>query len=253
MGRRIGLLLLFIFLSLKDVFSQNNRAIDANHIGWNAFFLNYALNDKWSMHGEFQWRRTEFIKKPQQNLYRTGLNLKLNPSVIFRFGYLYADTFNYGQIPISSLGMEFPEHRTYQMFTLNNPIGRIQVSHRFMLEQRWLGSFSDKTLERPDDYVYLNRARYMARIDIPLKGTTIGNGIPYIAAYDELMIGFGKNVNQNVFDQNRIGILTGYRFSNQIRVEGGYFNQIVQLGRLVEGKNVFQGNRGYIINTYFNF
>jgi len=253
MGRRIGLLLLFIVLSLQDVLSQNNRAIDANRIGWNAFFLNYALDDKWSLHGEFQWRRTEFINKPQQNLYRIGLNLKLNPGIIFRLGYLYADTFNYGHIPINSLGMDFPEHRVYQMVTLYNPLGKVQVSHRFMLEQRWVGTFSNKTLERPDEYVYLNRVRYMARIEIPLKGKSIVNKTPYFAAYDELMIGFGKNVNQNVFDQNRIGLLIGYRFSDHIRVEGGYFNQILQLGRLVDGKNVFQGNRGYIINSYFNF
>jgi hypothetical protein len=247
----IGLLMLFCII--QPSLAQNNRMNDPSQIGWHAFFFNYALDDKWSLHGEFQWRRTDFISNPQQNLYRTGLNLKLNPSVILRLGYLFADTFDYGQIPLNILGMEFPEHRTYQMVTLNNPIGRVQVSHRFILEQRWVGSFSDKSLERPDDYVYLNRARYMARIDIPLKGKTIVNGTPYFAAYDELMIGFGKNVNQNVFDQNRIGILTGYRFSDNIRVEGGYINQIVQLGRLVEGKNVFQGNKGYIINTYFKF
>lgn len=252
-SKKLGLGFLMLLISLQLLKAQNNRINDPSQISWHAFFMNYVLDDKWSLHGEFQWRRTDFTSNPQQNLYRTGLNFKVNSSVTLRFGYLYADTFNYAQIPLNTLGMEFPEHRIYQMVTLNNPVGKVQVYHRFMLEQRWVGTFSTKILESPDDYVYLNRVRYMARIEISLKGKSIVNKTPYFAAYDELMIGFGKNVNQNIFDQNRIGILTGYRFSDHIRLEGGYFNQIAQLGRLVDGKNVFQGNRGYIVNTYFNF
>lgn len=93
----------------------------------------------------------------------------------------------------------------------------------------------------------------MFRGDVPLSGPTLDNNEPYFAIYDEIMIGFGKNVNQNIFDQNRLGILTGYRFSGSFRIEGGYFNQIVQFGRLVNGKNYFQNNQGLIINSYFNF
>jgi hypothetical protein len=56
------------------------------------------------------------------------------------------------------------------------------------------------------------------------------------------MIGFGKNVAENIFDQNRIGILFGYRFSPKVRLEAGYLNQIVQLGREINNQNVFQYN-----------
>ena len=88
---------------------------------------------------------------------------------------------------------------------------------------------------------------------MPLKGKTIENKTPYIALYDEIIIGFGKNVNENVFDQNRVGILLGYKFSSIVRLEGGYLNQTLQLGREVENRNVFQYNNGIIINTIFNF
>jgi hypothetical protein len=59
-------------------------------------------------------------------------------------------------------------------------------------------------------------------------------------------------VNANVFDQNRIGVLIGYRFNKNVRIEGGYLNQTLQLGRLISGKNVFQNNNGIIIHTNFN-
>ena len=79
------------------------------------------------------------------------------------------------------------------------------------------------------------------------------NHTPYLAVYDEVFLGFGKNVNENIFDQNRFGILLGYKFSPTLRIEGGFLSQIVQLGREVENRNVFQYNNGIIINSVFNF
>jgi hypothetical protein len=73
-----------------------------------------------------------------------------------------------------------------------------------------------------------------------------------VAAYDEIFIGFGKNVNANIFDQNRIGVLFGYRFNKNIRIEAGYISQILQFGRLINGQNLFQNNSGIILNTNFN-
>lgn len=71
-----------------------------------------------------------------------------------------------------------------------------------MLEQGWIGRYSNASLEKEDQFVFSSRFRYMFRLQIPLKGNTIGDNIPYAAVYDELLIGFGKNVNENVFDQN---------------------------------------------------
>ena len=70
--------------------------------------------------------------------------------------------------------------------------------------------------------------------------------------YEEIFIGFGKNVNENIFDQNRIGILLGYRFNPIVRIEAGYLNRILQLGREVNNRNVFQQNNGIILNANFN-
>jgi hypothetical protein len=103
-----------------------------------------------------------------------------------------------------------------------------------------------------DEFPLSHRARYMVRLQIPLKGREIKDKTPYIAAYDEVFVGFGKNVNANVFDQNRIGILLGYRFTKNIRIEGGYLNQTLQLGRQINGQTIFQNNNGFIINSNFN-
>lgn len=240
-------------ISISSTFSAQNRISDHNNIGWYAYNGTFKLDSKFSIHTEYQWRRNDYITTWQQSLLRLGFNYQANPNLQLRVGYAWAETFPYGEIPINGMGKDFTEHRIYEMATVTDKIGKIDLSHRFMLEQRWVGRYSAANLTSEDQYPFLNRARYMIRLQMPLKGNSIGDRTPYVAVYDELMIGFGKNVGENIFDQNRIGVLLGYKFNNLIRIEGGYLNQIVQLGREVEGKNVFQYNNGFIVSANFNF
>src|SRR5205085_7628753 len=109
------------------------------------------------------------------------------------------------------------------------------LTNRFRLEQRWLGRFASMEAEEPE-FVYLNRFRFMPRLDFPIKEKWFG------AVYDEILIGFGKNVGENVFDQNRVAVLLGFKASGNFRIEAGYINQTVQLSREIDGKNAFQYN-----------
>jgi long-subunit fatty acid transport protein len=188
-----------------------------------------------------------------QNLLRLGINYSINPKFSVRAGYALAETYNYGDIPLNNLGKQFTEHRSWQMVNLTDKVKAFELSHRFMLEQRFIGRYSNAQMKKEDQFIFSNRFRYMFRVQVPLKGNTMADNTPYLAVYDELLIGFGKNVNENVFDQNRLGILLGYRFNSKTRIEGGYLNQIAQLSREVEGRNVFQNNKGILISTILNF
>jgi hypothetical protein len=248
----------FLYITLFSLFiytctgAQNTRINDRNPIGWWAHLGNWKLNNKWSIHTEYQWRREGYVSTWQQSLLRLGVNYQLSPKVQLRAGYAWIETFPYGDIPIQAAGKIFTEHRLWQMATINDKAGRFDLSHRLLLEQRWIGRFTNPASVKEDEFFFVNRIRYMYRMQFPLKGNTLDNKEPYVAAYDEIFIGFGKNVNENVFDQNRLGILVGYRFSPLFRIEGGYFNQIVQLPREVNGRNMFQYNTGVIVNTYLN-
>lgn len=237
-------------MPFQTIKAQGIRSHDYNTVGWYNAFLSYQVNQKWSIHGEFQWGRTGIIGEAQQNLYRAGINYKVHPNVILRGGFAYIDTYPYGEIPIQSAGNIFPEYRTYQMAQVSNPIGKVTLSHRFMLEQRWVGIFTDPNFSKSDDQVYFNRARHMARLYIPLGSSTKENTPPYLAVYDELLIGFGKNVNQNIFDQNRIGVSLGLKINDAIRSEIGFISQTVQFGRLINAREYMQYNNGLIWNTY---
>lgn len=247
-------LILFILISFAQYANgQNNRISSYNQIGWYNYFGTFKLTEKIGLHTEYQGRRTDFITDWQQSLLRVGLNYNLNAQIQFRIGYAWVESFNYGDIPINGFGKDYTEHRIFEMLQLNNKLNRFEFSHRFILEQRFVGKYSDATKTQEDEFPFLNRIRYMFRFQVPLRGHEIVNKTPYLAFYDELFIGFGENVNANVFDQNRIGIILGYKFNPTTKIEAGYLNQTLQFGRLVNSKNVFQYNNGFIVNALFNF
>lgn len=183
---------------------------------------------------------------------RLGLNYQLHPAVQLRVGYGWIETFPYGEFPLNGFGKQFTEHQIFQMAQLSQKVGKVDFSHRFMLEQRFIGKYSDAQATKESEFPLLHRMRYMVRMQVPLKGNEIQDKTPYLAIYDEVFVGFGQYVNANVFDQNRIGVLLGYRFSKNFRLEGGYLNQTLQYGRLINGKNGFQHNNGLIINSNIN-
>ena len=249
---KFKLFLVLLLINYQVSLAQNNRLETTNKIGWYSYTGTFKVSEKVGIHTEYQWRRNNLITSWQQSLLRLGLNYTVNARVFFRLGYAVAETYPYGEYPLNGLGRSFTEHRIFEMVQLAHKEGIADFSHRFMLEQRFIGRYSSANEYTEDEFPFSSRARYMIRLQVPLRGKEIKDKTPYVAAYDEVLIGFGKNVNANVFDQNRIGILIGYRFNKNVRIEGGYLNQTLQLGRLVNGKNVFQNNNGIIINTNFN-
>ena len=242
------LLLAGLLLNLPAA-GQNTRLTDRNTIGWYTTTTTLRFAERWSGHLEYQFRRDNLLPDWQQSLLRTGVNYRVNDQLTVRLGYAWIETFPYGDYPIQAAGRQFPEHRLYQMATLSNSMGRVGITHRFLLEQRWFGRFLESTSPRPDEWVYVNRLRYLVRVQVPLGPAQPGGRGPYAAAYDEVLLGFGRNVNENVFDQNRLGLLLGYRFGPKVAVEGGFLQQLVQLPREIAGRNVFQYNNGLIVNT----
>ena len=254
MNKKIAFYIIALLsLISSSINAQNTRLNNSNTIGWFNYFGTFKVSQKFGIHTEYQFRRTEIITAWQQSLLRVGVNYQPNSKIQFRLGYAWIETFPYGEIPINGMGKDFTEHRLFQMATITDKVSIVDLSHRFMLEQRWVGRYSNDNLTIEDEFPLLNRFRYMFRAQIPLKGKEIKDKTPYFAIYDEIFIGFGSNVNENIFDQNRVGIVLGYRFSPTIRIETGYLNQTLQLGREVNNRNVFQYNNGIILNANFNF
>ena len=236
-----------VFVSLfiafaKPSFSQEQRLADHNTIGWLVYTGTFKIKPKIAIHTEYQWRRVDGFKNCQQSLLRTGINYTVRKDISLNAGYAFAETFPYGDYPVATA---FPEHRIYEQVVIKNPVGKIEISHRFTLEQRFAGKVTIDNNQKNIDWIYLNRMRYRLRTEIP-----IGKNNWSIAFQDEVFIGWGKNIGTNVFDQNRLAAMIGYKLNKHIKFEAGYLNQILQQGKRINNKAVFQYNNGFLLSTH---
>mgnify|MGYP000909683727 FL=1 len=225
-------------------FAQNDRVNDYNNTNWVQLFGTINLDKKWSLHTEYQWRRTAGLKNWQQSLLRIGVNRKLNENVTVHLGYGWIETFPYGDFPIASAGT-FPEHRIYEQISFKQPVKKWTFTHRFRIEQRWLGRVKPGTDREIEAWTYLHRFRYQFKTQYNFTSKF------YLAAADEIFIGAGKNVGVNIFDQNRVFLLAGFKLNKTISLEGGYFNQTLQQGRRINNNTIMQRNNGVVVSSFF--
>lgn len=230
---------------------QTRRVSDHNAIGWYVYNGDHHIADKWAIHAEYQWRRIDLIRTWQQSLARVGATYKLSELVSLGGGYTCLNTYPYGTYPQADLGEPYPEQRTYQDVGLSDSYGRLHLAHRFRLEQRWLATLAKDNPRHVADWTFQNRIRYQISGKLSLRGATIENKDLYLNFFDELFIGFGKHVNQNIFNQNRISAGIGYQVRKGLQIELNYLNQILQHARpdAATGRPVFEINNGFRLNV----
>ena len=243
---------LFFVLQAVNGFGQGNRIRDYNTVGWYTYNGDHKLDDRWKLHTEYQWRRIDFIKSWQQSLARAGLVYKLSDRVNVSSAYTLLVTYPYGNYPDATVPT--PEHRIYEDITLSDQLGRLKLSHRFRLEQRWFGQPSDSNPRKIADWEYQNRARYQLSATYPLSGPTIDNNEFYLNAFEEIFIGFGGNVGNNVFNQNRLSGGVGYQIKENFKLELNYLSRISQHPESdpVTNKAIFDQDRGFRLNINYD-
>ena len=231
-----------------------NRISDSQTIGWYTYNGDHKLNDRWAIHTEYQWRRIDVIRSWQQSLARVGVVRTLNEKMKLGGGYTYFVTFPFGRYPQAENGVPYPEHRLHEEFQLTEKYGSLELSHRFRLEQRWLADQSEeRNPRRITGWNFQNRVRYQVAGEIPLKGATVDDGEWYLNFFDEVFIGFGRKVGQNIFNQNRLSGGVGYRVSEGFKLELNYLNQVLQHAEVepISGKPVFEINNGFRLNVVY--
>jgi hypothetical protein len=204
----------FILSSWVFIFSSYaQKTIDDQLHGWVLYQGNHKLNSQFDLHTEYQWRRANGFADWQQSLARVGLDYKLNPSVTISGGYAWILTYPYGSQPIAN---QTNENRLWQQLILKQPIGNLQVQHRYRLEQRWT------------DNQFKQRMRYRAQVLIPLQKSFVDKkqGL-FLNVNNEVFLGFGKGIGKNILDQNRFIGAVGYQFNKDFSLQMGYLNQFV--------------------------
>lgn len=241
-------------LAAAPAAAQNTRLVDRNALAWFTYSGDHKVAHKWAVHTEAQVRRVRLGATPQQLLLRLGGVYRLPHEVKLGGGYTNFTTYTYGQHPSAELGEPTPEHRAYEDITFGADYGRLHLAHRLRLEQRWLGLLDPGQPTQVASWQYQNRARYQLAGQLPLQGPALDDHEWYVNFFDELFIGFGPNVNQNIFNQNRISAGLGYQFTDAFQLELNYLNQWTLQGDedAATGRQVFENNNGFRLNVVYN-
>ncbi len=154
-------------------------------------------------------------------LVRPGVSYRLSKNVIATVGYaLFGQRVpNPDRVPIRV------EHRPWQQISWVQKAGRVQFTHRYRAEQRFIHR-TDKG-ELVSGYRFNHRLRYQISAAVSLRDSTRKELTLVIG--DEILVNAGKQVTYNYFDQNRVMVGLGYELSKALNVQVGYMYAFGQL------------------------
>ncbi|MBT8255808.1 MAG: DUF2490 domain-containing protein [Bacteroidia bacterium] len=195
---RKGLLVLVILLAVANIHAQDNG--EDKFGTWLTYFGNHQIADKWSIFTELQVNHYQFLNNYNQFWTFIGMNHRIDERSSVSAGYAY---FNTDPSFTDIEGQErVKENRIYEQFVTRHPIGTFNFNHRYRLEQRF---FAGNPKVR-------HRIRYRILLTHPIKGPL------FAQVFDEIFLNF----QEPTFDQNRIFLGLGYRFTNRLNLRLGY-------------------------------
>ena len=237
--------LLFIFIYTGNIYAQ--KIIQPQTHAWVMYVGTHKLTENVSLMTEYQWRRADGFNDWQQSLLRFGLEYNFHPNFSLMAGYAWVKTFPYGEQPVLH---EFDENRIFEQVNLKNKIGKIEVQHRYRLEQRFLEQYAKDASQNivQLDPVFRQRMRYRAMLTIPLTRKDKVDHTLFLNLNNEVFLGFGKGIGKNILDQNRFISALGWRVNQNLNFQLGYLNQFVVKNDGLKMEN----NHTLWISTTFN-
>lgn len=187
---------LFFFLALSSLCAQETRNDPWG--SWLQYSGTHKVNDRQSFYTELQLNHYEFLTNYNVFWAIAVFNhaLSNNTAVSVGYGYFNSDpTLN--DIPGES---NTNENRILEQFTLHSNPGKLKIQHRYRIEHRFF----------PGDTQH--RFRYRLQLTHPLSKLWFAN------VSNEVFL----NLQEPVFDQNRLFLALGYRFNDNINLQAGY-------------------------------
>jgi hypothetical protein len=177
---------------------------------WLIYFGNKTINQRWNWHHEVQYRNYNFAGDLEQLLLRTGIGYNLsnnNNNLLLGYGFILSEPY----IGNTDEKRTTREHRIYQQFITRQAFGRVNIQHRYRVEERFL----------EDEFKM--RLRYFLSLNIPFNRNKMEAGAIYGSLYNEVFL----NTQSPVFDRNRVYGALGYIISKKFRGELGFMTQML--------------------------
>ena len=193
---------------VQQALNANAQNTDAGN--WFLYFGNQKINKRWNCHNEVQYRNYNLAGDLEQLLLRTGIGYNLsenNNTVLLGYAFVHSEPYIAGTDKKSNTN----EHRIFQQFITKEKFGRVNIQHRYRVEQRFM----------EEDYKM--RLRYFLSLNVPLTKKEMEKNAVYASAYNEIFI----NTKPNYFDRDRVYGGVGYCFNKNFKVEAGVMTQIL--------------------------
>jgi hypothetical protein len=203
--------------------ATTQRTTYTNTGAWFVFSGDVAINDRWGVLFDASMRRSGPLDEAMANFVRGGIAYEITEHVRVAAGANWSRSYPYGEIPSSSTT---DERRTWEQIQIGHSIGRLDLLHRYRLEQRFRGRWASPDDNTIDTWERSNRFRYQVKGTLPLSGDAIEPGEAYVSAANEFFIGIGAKV-ENFFDQDRASVTLGYRMTRNWRVEAGFLEHVI--------------------------
>ena len=221
-------------LTIPSSALAQERTTRENLNAWATVIGDVQLTKRWFADYDVSLRTSGPFEEKMQFLPRLSVRYQPRPALRFNVGYNFVETWPYGKLPNA---FRAPEHRMWEQVQLSQSVGRVNLTHRYRLEQRWNGRVALEDGEpQVQNWVRTNRFRYRLQGIVPLRGATLDDDEFYLHTSAELFLNWGANVQYNIFDQQRLLLLLGRRFSKHLRAEVGYMEHLIEKsnGRFLE-------------------
>ncbi len=212
----------FFLLTIGISQAQTEKKIDNQSILWSRYYTIVNLNEKWSLHSEFDNRL--FLKPVTENLFviRSQVRYKASNSVELGGGIGFFPVAT--QDPENTTDFLIPEYRGQQDITWKNTFSKVQFSQRFQIDERFIRNASKTELLSGTTFNWRFRFRIQAEYDLWKKDNRFLKTI----VHEEILLNAGKSIVKNTFDQNRIYAALQYGINQKIAIELGYLNSFQQ-------------------------
>ncbi|MBS1920835.1 MAG: DUF2490 domain-containing protein [Bacteroidetes bacterium] len=211
-------IIVFILLIVASLISFSQQY---DFGSWNVITTKLKLSSKWGLFHELQLRSLSFYRHHYYYEAKVGASYSLNKNFSFLLGvgkYMtYSDGGNFEQ-PVTA-----NESRLWEQVTMNQSLLRVNIEHRYRMEQRWFKNG------------YRNRFRYRLSSTAPLNHKKIVPETFYVTVFDEIFL----NNETPYFERNRFFAGIGYQISKQFSVQPGFLRQYDYKNNTGFGKNYF--------------
>lgn len=190
---------------------SNLRSQTSDLGNWFGYFGSYRVADRWSLWLEGQDRNFNFFGDLEQAFVRSALLYdlpKANSQIGAGYGFFHTAVF-LGPTDEKSYANE---NRIFQQFLTRQRFGRVYLSHRYRLEERFLPAG------------FKARFRYSLGLNLCLNKPEMTKGTAYFSAYNELFI----NTKSPIFDRDRLYGGFGYAITPSLRLETGLMYQLFE-------------------------